>query len=193
MPVFDIGPGWLEVDYTANAHQHKMRLPCVYVGTPTPGSMPSVVLKDLTSLAADTALTAFLTVVKPFFKTTDAFNNCTAWYKSTPTSAPVSLHQFNVGIAGTSANTPILAGQFVMTFRSLLGHHWRLYLMETGNAINVIVKFPYTGFSGTLAIHNYVIGGTSFIVARDGSYLSTSLRTVTKLNDALRKRFILSV
>ena len=174
---------------------HTMSVPLQIASTstpPVPGTMPNVVLKGDTTVSAEVALNAFVDVLTSQFNTGSGFDVYTLYWKSSPIVEPTWIYAGVLTTAvGTSSAASNVAGQMVMTFRSLAGNHYRLQLMETVNTPNTELSAGgIAGESALAAIVNYLTGSTSCVVARDNAFLVGVLRMITKTNDALRHTWL---
>lgn len=192
MTVWGIGPDWVRVHYTSNGHSHVMNIPYLASGTVTPGTMPDCVKNNASVVGIDTAMETFLTKTKVFHADADSYDRCVALHQDDPFADVVQIIEWNPTAQPNSVSADVDYEQYVMTFRSVLGHHFRLYLMETTTALNLVVPYPYTGYADAIALHDFMVGADGFVRARDGGILLSSTRFVTKMNDALRKKFVLN-
>lgn len=181
-------PSFVKLFYTSNAHQHVMIIP---VKAELVGE--DWLFRDKggnLTLEIVAALTPFITVIKPFYHTSANFDFAELWTLASPGADPVYVLAEDLNIAGTGA-AAVAMSQMVLTFRTVGGGLYRLYLMEQSNAANAVQRAPFTGAYAT--INTYITGSGSIIAARDGSYLSSMASAITKINDALRKKYLLNV
>lgn len=185
-------PGYCKLKYTRGSVPHRQILPVYWAGAPTPGSEPTLTLKNASTVAADTAIAAYVAAIKPQFHSGVTFVEAEWWRMDSEISDPYYLWTTSLNVAGTSGGTTQVAGQAVFTFRSQNGGILRLYYMETTDTPNTVVNPPYGAGTITKAVADYVTAGTSWITARDNGFLVAPIRKLTKTNDKLRKKLLLS-
>jgi hypothetical protein len=190
MTRYSLSPGYIVLQYAAHAgHVHKATFPVQWGETPEPTVEP-VLLKvgggtALMSAGVDTLLTALSVMLH----IGDAFQVASAWYKPTPTSDPTWIYDYVSEIAGGSASVDISCLQSVWTFGTELGNLYRLFMMEGIGVVNVRTNPPLTGDLGQVAAA--ILDDDSIVFARDNSRPVRIISHVTKLNDHLRKKFLI--
>lgn len=178
-------PGFVKLFYTVGTKEHVATLPAKPFFAVS--STWYVEAKgDPTGILWTTALTAYITVIKPFFHTSVTFTYAELWNMSAPDADPVYQDNVNLAIAGTSAIAVIPMSQTVFSGRTQDGGVAKLYLMETSQAVNTKTKPVYTG--AILAVQTYMLGNTSWIVGRNGGFWVAMPQVTTKTNDTLRRQ-----
>lgn len=181
-------PGFIRLVYTGNAHLHIQTIPIISID-PSGGSY-NIGLRGGTQDLWTDAIVDYITVAKPFLAAADDFVSASLWEVPTIGADPIFLEETMLGIAGTGG-TAVANSQTVITFRTNQGGLYRWYLMEGSNAVDVIVNPPFAGAAATFVA--YMVGATSLVAGRDGGLLTSAVRYVTKINDALRKKYFLNV
>lgn len=143
-------------------------------------------VKDL-----DDVVTEWSTILRTILS--NAANNtidfCELW-KYTPGTYDAEFYSvMTVGLAGTSASTPVPAGQNVISFRSAEGGTMKIVILESVVAGSAIDPSPYQNANlDTLA--DYVALTPKPFLARDTSYPFTRGNHYPSQNEALfRKRY----
>lgn len=183
-------PGFVRISYKAHGHPHKQVIPC----TPAlqAGTWFVETTDSSTFLQWDTAVNALLALEKVFINTADGFDGAELWTLATPTSAPVFRTNVTLAIAGTSGAAAVANSQMVFSFRTSLGGRLKLFLMETGNGPDSVVRPPFAA-GANKNLSDYVIAAASWLRGRDGGHIISPAGLVTKTNDALRKKYVLNV
>lgn len=189
MTVNSLFPGFVRMLYTGNAHPHIQVLPVKSI-TPN-GASWDLGTKSGGVLDWASAVLAYATVFVPFLASTDEVISASLWQIASVGADPIFLAEDDISLAGTNAGAAVPMGQAVMTFRTSLGGLYRWYCMEPAIADDTILFPPYTG--PFLALFNYLTGVNSVVVGRDGGSPTSSIRLVSKENDALRKKYLLNV
>lgn len=186
-----LAPSWIKLLYTSNGHSHKALLPCGYSAVPTPGVEPDIINRIGGSLTATAAVTAYVAKIKPFFNTADQFNSFECYHQASPTAPPLFIFAGTLGIAGTSASADITASEFVFTFKTAAPGGLKLYLMETVVSLNFQIDAPYTGSANESALNTYVLSNDNWITGRNNLMPLVGIRATSKMNDHLRRLYVL--
>lgn len=191
MTAHDLSPAYVQLNYTSNGHPHKALYPCTYDGSISPGSEPSVVKRVGAPEPVSDAVTALVTLLKPFLDTSSTFDNFYAFSKPTPTSPPVLVWTGTLNIAGTGSTAAIPAEEILFTFKTPTPGGLKLYLMEGIFLLNYQAPLPTTGSSPQAALNNYITGPDDWVIGRNGNFPLIGLKITTKMNDHLRRKYIL--
>jgi hypothetical protein len=182
-------PGFVKVYYQSAGHPHVMTLPC----KPFLGIDGRWWLEQKQGGAGDSfenLVTPFVTALKPSLHTASSILSAELYSMATPTSEPQWRESVSINTAGTNATAATPYAQQTITFRSANGGIFRLVIMEGGGiTVNGEAFPPFAGNTGTIA--TYLMGNSSWICARDGGWLIAGVRSLTKTNDALRKKYLL--
>lgn len=188
----DLCPGFVKIHYARPACSHTQVIGVNYDGIPTPGSDPTLVCKNATTVLGSTGVAAYVAQAKKLFNAEMVFSSWEFWYKATSDSEPTWIHDgVFVGTTGTFGGGTNVAGEGILTFRTADHGLLRLYFMETGFGANE-KKLPTT-FGGATQIqdvYNYCIGATTWLYGRDNSYPINATAWVSKVNDILRKKLL---
>lgn len=184
-------PGFTKMYYGTGGNLHTMILPMIPDGTPNIGIDPSILTRAGTPNLWSTYMTSLINLIKPLYNTATDFTLAEFYYMEEIDSDPQFVHGINPALSGTSATANTSMAQQVLTFRTYEGGIWKLFLMEAVITVNVVTSWPFAvGAVKTLADH--LISTGSAVVGRDGGYPLVPLRSITKTNDALRKRVLLN-
>lgn len=187
MAVNSLYPGFWKLRYDSGVHTHTMIVP---VKPELVGDVWYHYDKD-GNLTADleTAATAFVNIIKVFLPDGGSFQDVELWTLSSPTAAPVFQELVDLSIAGTNVGAAMNNGQLLFTFRTVAGGLYRLYLMESAGTLDSVSNPPFSGATATAVAA--LVASSSYVAGRDGSFLSSCVRSITKVNDALRKKYLL--
>lgn len=189
MAANSLSPGYVVFNYTSNGHTHKQTVPVI----PVAPAGPATNLRDSsgasqlwTSFTADWVL-----LLKPFFHTTDSIDSAEMWTQASPSSVPLLQDTQSIGAAGTSASPDVPWSQLKMSFKTTLGGKAFVQLMEgiTG-ADSKLLPPTYGGATGIAAFLSYLTGASACPVGRDGAYIARAVLAVSKINDTLRKKYL---
>lgn len=186
-------PGFVKLKYSANGHTHYQVLPVIPDTPASPGIEPYFALADGPAAGMNILIDEYIALIDNLYTDTASFILAEFWRVPTIGSDPVFEYVYEIGQPGLSATAPTLAGQLCISLRTSAGGILKLYYMETVSGLAVKDDYPFAN-SAINALTNYLIGGsTGWIVGRDGGYPIAGLRALTKVNDALRKKYVLNV
>lgn len=186
-----LAPSWVVLKYTSNGHQHKALLPTGYAAAPTPGVEPDIIDRIGGSNPATTKVTEYVNLIKAFFNTGSTFDSFECYHQSSPTSAPLFIFAAPLGINGTSATAPVAAGEGIFTFKTAAPGGLKLYLMEGVLTPNFKEVAPYSPGSPERALNTYILSNDNWITGRNNLQPLVGLFMTSKMNDHLRRRYIL--
>ena len=198
MAAYDVGPLYAKVHYNVGSHSHVMTVP-LWCGSgfttpPEVGSDPMILSNDSGETTSQAVLNALVQALKHLLYSDSGFTTYDLFYKASIHTAPIWLFSGDFASAvGVATGTPKIASQLTITFRTSAGHHYRLQIMESEVGVDSVVgASDLIATSPWAAITTAVCGDASAIVGRDGSRVVAPLRLVTKTNDRLRRRFLIS-
>lgn len=183
-----LAPGYIKLFYSSNGHDHVQTIPV------KPASVVAnfhVLTKDGTNIDMAAAMTAFYAVWSPFFTADDALTGFEQFTQANCASAPVFQGNGElVGLVGTGDPPNVQWAQADFTFKSTLGGRGLFKLLEGKTVLDT--KAALGTFTGDAIadMRDYLTGDASWFLCRDGGYLGVPLNYVTKVNDALRKKFL---
>lgn len=187
----DLSPAYTRIRYHVTSHRHVMTFACQPDGSPVPGLIPDITPRAGAPVAWDTAVLAFVNLLKPMFSTTSGFDVAEFWSKPTPTSPPVFITAIQLGVAGTNIGEPLGAGEAVLTFRTPTKGGFKLYLMEAAVGRDQKYTFPMADSPVQNAIASFITGNSDWIIARNNNYPLVALTYTTKINDVLRDKYLI--
>lgn len=184
------GPWEVEIFYVEGGITHKQRLNCEILTTGASGdpfTAFTVNTKANTAIALNTAVDAYVALLKPLLATT---TNITIGnlYQYLPDSYDKTFRStYDINQIGTSAGAYNPNHQTMMTFTSALGNPFKWTILDdpATNQLRVPIRDATAPFQN---MANYLVGNTSWIIARDGSFPVGKLNIVGGQNEALFKR-----
>lgn len=184
-----LSPGFIRIFYTSNGHQHVQTLPVIPVA---PAGAATMLTDSSGAPQAWTAAIADIVLFeKSFFKAPSSLDSAELWTQALPTAVPILQDSIGIGVAGTSGSPEIPYEQIRFSFRGSGGSKGVFLLLETKWPIDTKESAPlYGGNVEQQAVESYLTGASCVIVTRAGEYMSSGIRSVTKINDALRKRYL---
>lgn len=191
MPSNGLPPAWVQLNYTSNGHQHRALLPCAISGAVIAGTEPEIVRKVGSPDLAGVVVGEYANIVKQAFNTGSTIDSYFVFSQPTPTSVPVFVWSDVLGIAGTSASALQPGGEMVVTFKTPHPGGLKIYLMETVFTFNIKQAQPIAGPSFQRDLTDYITGDDDWIIGRNGDFPLIPLFLTTKLNDHLRRKYLL--
>lgn len=189
MATNSLAPGFIKLFVQSAQAEHVHTLPC----KPFIGVGGVWYVEERTNPVGqpwNVALLDYVGVAKAFLPSASSFTYAELWTQDSPTVDPVYRDSSVIGIAGTLAGTATPTLQLTFSLRTDGGGTSKLVLLDVVGTPNTRSKPPYTGTS--LAFQNYILGATNFIVGRDNSWPIAMPKILTKLNDALRRKYNLT-
>jgi len=182
-------PGFIRLFYTSNAHAHVQVLPV----NPSLSGSVWIVQKVLGGSYTDwtEAVDAWAVVLKGVLNTADTIDRAELYTMSAPDADPLFRAVYNVGVSGTAVTATVAYEQMVWTLRTDNGGLLKIYVMEGVFPLNY--RHPYGSAGSTaLAIWDFIMSGAGFIFGRDLGVPIAPIFVTTKLNDQLRKKYVLN-
>lgn len=187
------GPYEIEFDlqgWTSPARSHVLRFSVAAVGSPAPGSLPTVV--DIQKMGGATAkLNVVANQIWGFLRTlyagTISAVGYTLWRYVPGTLAKDFISAGSLtNPTGTAVGSPTVAHQTTLTFRSANGGILKIVLIETnlaGDTRTTLIPNP----AGTLIplFASYVMSADNVILARDDAYPVAPLRDSRGQNERI--------
>lgn len=189
MTLYKPGPYEVEITYIAGSFEHKQRLNCQVTAEADigdPFADFTVLQRNGGNIALNTAVDAYILLMKACYAT-EANITVANLYKYTAGTYDKSfLSTYDINVTGVSGSTQ-LNHQTMLTFTTRLGNVMKINYMDDTNVLNT--RIPIKDAAANLqAVANYLVGGTSWIIARDGSFPVGKLNSVGGQNEALFKR-----
>lgn len=174
MTAYPPGPFLLEIPYVYAGLSHDVTVNCDAVGTPTVGSDPTTVFletKDGAGATLDDSANALWDLIRVFFLPATGASAYTLW-KCNPDN---SERLFISGGAlvhpnGGGTGVVIPSSEVIFTWRSAGGNYLKIELLE--HTIDSQSRAPLlsTGLAPVNALSAFVLGPSSFVMARDRSF-----------------------
>lgn len=191
-------PGYVVVHYTVAGRPHKQTIPVLPDATYTPGESPSnidfVLWDGATVVSFAAAMDSYDDILDDGLNSTDGSITLAEFYQlATPTSDPEWVSVYEIGHAGGNAAATIPYSQKTTTFRTSSGGYWKHVVMDQSAALNVEDAYPFAANTTQLALWNYLqTTAGQWVRGRDGGRIVSGINSVTKTNDALRKKYLLN-
>jgi len=183
-------PNSITIHYTSNSHDHLMVLPVGVVAGTAPGwTLPT---RDLATIDWRTAVDAFAVLLADLLSTSDSIDYAELFTYEATGSPAEFLAAHTIDQAGTNVGSAVAWSQLVMPFKAVGGLSLRLTLMES--VLVVDLHEPYSAMVPQAQdIADFILSDDDWIKTRGDAFPSVSLGYSTKINDKLRKRFLLNV
>lgn len=194
------GPYEVRIKYTVSATggsiQHVQRLNLNMAEAPTPG-LPFEDVRALrrvddgtpASRALDTMVDEWIALIQTQFNTSVTFDLAELWAYEPESFEASFVSTYAIGVNGTNGAPISVAGQAILTFRTLEGGVLKINLMEPINAAGAKVGMT-SAPAGIQAISDYVVSDVNWILARDTSYPFAPMNFAPGQNEAIfKKRF----
>ena len=183
------GPYEVEIQYVEGGITHKQRLNCnlgLVAPVGSPFSAFNVLTRAGTPLALNTAVDAYVALLKPRMAVSTNITVATL-FQYTPDSFDKSfMATYDVNQLGTNGAGVSLNHQTIMTFVTSLGNPFRWTVLDDASALST--RIPIRDAVAMLQnMANYLVGNTSWIIARDGAFPTGKLNSSEGQNEALFK------
>lgn len=184
------GPYEVEIFYVEGGITHKQRLNTalgVIAAAGSPFSSFSVLTRAGTNVTLDTAVTAWVNLIRPLFAATTNFTIANLYRYAENSFDKTFLSTFDVNLVGSNAGGVQLNHQTILTFTTQQGNNMRVSFLDDSNALSS--RIPIRDANAQIqAIATFLVGTTNWITARDGSYPVGRLNSSQGQNEALFKR-----
>lgn len=179
MTAFPAGPYILEIPYIVEGEAHSLRVNCDVVGSAAVGSAPAAITletKDGDGILLNGGADEFWGHARDLMSTEASASTYILWRANEDNN---DLTFISGGVLtepdGGLEVDPRLTSQATFTWRSGRGNWARIQVMDT--PFIQLSKGPLlsTGVSQVNAMSTYILGGTSFVMARDRSFLVAPL------------------
>lgn len=189
------GPYEMDYEYIVSNLTHHMRVNCIAVGAPVPGSTFASILLQTKGGGTVDALTAtgnFWSFIRPLVSTTVTVAQVTLWkyLPGTFEKTFIAAREANL-LAGTNVSTPRLAGEFTESFRSANGGMMYIRIEEHAENVGVFQRaslIANAGGSGTQQLAAYVVSSAGWMIARDDSFPVAPYSLLLGQNEAVFKK-----
>lgn len=181
-------PNSITIHYTTNGHDHLMTLPTGVVAGSAPGwTLP---VKSGSPVDWRTAVEDLATLLAPLIVTASSIDYAELFTYEATGSPAEFLAAHVIDQAGSNVGSPVPFVQAVFPFKAVGGNSLRFTLLESVKGANV--HLPYTGITdGFEVIPDFILSDDNWIKTRGGEFPNVSLGLTSKVNDKLRKRYLL--
>lgn len=183
-------PNSITINYTSNGHSHKMVLPVAAIS----GSAPGWLLTARNDSAVDwrDAVDDFAVLMAAMMDDADSVDSADLYtYEATDGPAEF-LASHVIGQSGTSVSATKPWVQVVFPFKAPGNTQLRLTVMEGVMDPDDRQTFASSAYAPACAIMEFILGSDDWIITRGGDYPTTALGFTTKINDKLRKAYLLN-
>lgn len=182
-------PNSISINYTTNGHSHKQVLPVGAIAGSSPGwTLP---VRGGGTVDWRDAVDDYALLLAALIDDVDSIDSADL-YSYEATDAPAEfIASHTIGLSGTSAAAAKPWTQVVFPFKSIGGNALRLTLMEGIMDPDDRQTFASSTFPAACALMEFVLSVDDWIITRGGTFPSTPLGFTTKINDKLRKRYLL--
>lgn len=195
MAANSLAPGYVILHYAVTfgteIHTHKQTLPVQPQLPVSVGSEPTFVDNNGDDILMSDAIDAYILLAKELFNTSCTFIMAEYWNKPTPESDPIWVYTYTIGVTGNRVGTAIEAGQITHSFRTEGGGIFKLVYLETPFVATYVDLYPFADADVT-DLTDYLCSGVAWIHGRDGEKPAIPIKGVGKINDALRRKYILT-
>lgn len=181
-------PNSITIHYTSNSHDHNMTLPVGAVA----GTAPGWTLPVKTGAPVDwrTAVDDFAALLADLLSASSSVDYAELFTYEATGSPAEFLAAHTIDLAGTAAGAAVAYVQTLFPFKAIGGNSLRLTLLESTEGADR--HEPYSAmFAEEKAIADFILSDDDWLLTRGGTYPSVSLGVTTKVNDKLRKRYLL--
>lgn len=182
-----LAPGYIRQTYDGTLFPHHMTVPINFDGTPVPGVEPDLLLKDASSSGSVAAWDDLLQLIKVFFPSSVHFGLAEIHAVDSDTGLDTFIYAWNAGVVGTAGGAQVVAGQNVFSFKTTAGSAFKLYLMESVEAVNLRKLPPYVDAPNS-NLSDFIVGDSSPVYGRGNAYPFVPVSIISKTNDKLRKQ-----
>lgn len=185
MAVNSLSPGFVKLFYTVGTKEHVMTIPVI----PFPaggGAWLTATRFAPGGVSWTVNVDALITVLKPMFSALSTFTYAELWTQADADADPQYEATYSIAVAGTGGGTAVANGMVTFSGRTENGGIAKLVLLESLSAVNQKLKPPYV--APYLAVVNYLLSTSSFLVGRNGGYWLNVPQITTKTNDTLRRQ-----
>lgn len=190
MAIHSLFPGFVKLLYTNDTRPHVQILP-VNVSTHAPGIEPNFNQKGGDNDGMNNCIDSWMTVIRPIFNADTSFISAEYWNIAEVGDPPVFEFTTAIGLNGTAVQPNLGLTQAVISLRPAGGGILKLYFMEGVMTPDIADAYPFTN-AAFQDIAEFLVGDTNWITARGGSFPLAPLRMTSKVNDALRKKYLLN-
>lgn len=195
MAVHELYPGFIKFYYVVSSRTHQQILPIVPDDDYPPGTPSDEIF--FTTRAAAVVMDAWLDDYAELFAASlnNSSGNATTiaefWKIPELGGDPVFVQAYETAKAGTSSVATVVSSQATMSFRTSLGGIYKWVQLDQVISVNLRDDTPLSASTARLSMANFLKADASPVVGRDGGYLISPIRFVTKTNDRLRKKNLL--
>jgi len=184
------GPYEVEIIYTAGGLEHRSRLNCDANGTPSPGDAATAI--DLKTrgggtVQLDTAVGALTDLFRVIYNDGDTFDSFNFWKYAAGTFDRTFITSASIGTSGQKVGAGNDNHANIYTFRTIEGGVMKIVLLDS--TATEVIRQPAAGSGAdNVAIFDFVVSTSNWILARDTSYPITANHLVGGENEALFKK-----
>jgi len=191
------GPYEVDFEYLTGGITHHMRVNCVAIGAPVPGSTFASILLQTKGGGTVDALTAtgnFWAFIRPFLPAATTVSGCTLWkyVPGTYERTFIAAREANLPV-GTNASAFGPAVECVLSFRTALGGIMYIRIEEHGTNLGTFGRSSLiANASGNIQqqLAAYMLSSAGWLIARDDSFPVAPYRLLLGQNEVIfNKRY----
>lgn len=183
-------PNSITINYTSNGHAHKQSLPIGVIA----GSSPAwtVPVRVGSPLDWRDAVEQYATLYAALFDSSSTIDSADLFtYEATDSPAEfIASHPLSIAGSNVAAAQPWT--QLVMPFKGIGGSFIRLTAIEAVVPADSKETFAGIAVAYLCDLLEYVLGDDDFIITRGGTFPLVSLGYTSKINDKLRRRYLVA-
>lgn len=184
------GPYEVEIQYVEGGVTHKQRLNCnivVDAGAGEPFSAFTVGVRSGSTIPLNTAVDAYVLLMKARLAATANITIATLYKYESESFDKNFKATYDINVIGTNPAGVALNHQTILTFITSAGNPFRWTVLD--DASGLLTRIPIKDAVTVLQnLANYLVGSTSWIIARDGTFPTGKLNSSEGQNEALFKR-----
>lgn len=190
-----IYPGYVRIKYTVAGRPHHQILPVIPAAVYEPGyDDPFFLLGDgISEISFASAMDSYDDILDDGLNTGDGQIQLAEFFQlATPTSDPVFIYAIDIGHAGASISSTVAFSQRTTSFRTSMGGYYKNVVLDQTSPVNQEDPYPFgAGAAANLAAY-LMNPATNWIRGRDGGRIISGINSITKTNDALRRKYLLN-
>lgn len=189
MPRHSLFPNSVTINYTSNGHSHKQVLPVGVVAGSAPGwTLPT---RDGGTVDWRLAVSGWANILAGLLDDTASVDSAELYtYEATGSPAELlAVEPLDVPGDGPLGVSPWT--QQVFPFKALGGTSTRITVIEGWQTPDSKASFASTGDAQFCTLMEFILSDDDWIITRGGTFPFISLGWTSKINDKLRKKYLL--
>jgi hypothetical protein len=192
MPEYDVGPTFLQLNYTSAYSAHSHTIPCrEWNPVAITGDMGSFTNWNGAPRDAEAMIDDLIDDLKVLHVPGSTYTLATIFTKPTPTAPSIPVASKALAVVGTNAlTTHDKAVQSTISMRTLLFHPVKLVFLDVPHdGTNFDKQNISTAGASYVAVYNEFRADDNAFCGRDGSQPGSLISITWNINQALRKQY----